>query len=456
MEDHPSPVPPIDQAPADPELLHPSFVYELTPHLFGKKFGGEAGELPRLPLESLRELLALRDVLIEAAKVYYRRSHASREKLPPGFDSSISVSLTAIQPGCVAPALRVHVQPRLRVVKSNRKAKRDASIAEARSICDSYRASLDSCLRLVVGNEDQADQSRLSLVPDVARAASQLGASFDPDDKMSIVANVSNTVIEYRDHFFNLARKRTLQDSLSIPDKVIDAIGVIRGVVESGRCQFKLFGAPKLITVDFQRPPSHEIRRALLLRCVRLSGIATWSSDGVLAKVHGVEKVSVIPNKLNELIQQREIYTCPISVRKQIRQCSQALKRTDFGHQGPLPEELEINVRMVESILTLLDSSTSMVIPRPFIYPTLEHGIQAEWDLRTWRTRATFSLRDESLEIYQCNLDHDSDGTLVTIDSYAGVYDTALRIGQILSTMIIREATADMLQFDLVSGEESD
>lgn len=66
----------------------------------GARFAGA-----RLPLDVLSDLPAFRDLLVSYAKERWRTKHADRERLPKGFDKSISFDLIAIEEGSAMPKL---------------------------------------------------------------------------------------------------------------------------------------------------------------------------------------------------------------------------------------------------------------------------------------------------------------------------------------------------------------
>lgn len=66
----------------------------------GARFNGA-----RLPLDMLSDLPAFRDLIVSYAKDRWRTTHQDRERLPKGFDKSISFDLVAIEEGSAVPKL---------------------------------------------------------------------------------------------------------------------------------------------------------------------------------------------------------------------------------------------------------------------------------------------------------------------------------------------------------------
>ena len=63
----------------------------LSPRLVGERFLGHA-----IPLEVLRDLAVLEEMLVETAKWGYMQEHPDRKRIPRGFTNGVSLKLTGI------------------------------------------------------------------------------------------------------------------------------------------------------------------------------------------------------------------------------------------------------------------------------------------------------------------------------------------------------------------------
>lgn len=72
---------------------------------FKLRYVGARFDGARLPTTVLADLSAFRDLLVAYAKDRWRASHADRERLPKGFDKSISFDLVGINDGSAIPTL---------------------------------------------------------------------------------------------------------------------------------------------------------------------------------------------------------------------------------------------------------------------------------------------------------------------------------------------------------------
>lgn len=70
----------------------------LSPRLVGKRFNGHA-----IPLEVLKDLAVLEEMVIEVAKWRYLQDHPERKRTPRGFTDGVSLKLTAIGDGSAVP-----------------------------------------------------------------------------------------------------------------------------------------------------------------------------------------------------------------------------------------------------------------------------------------------------------------------------------------------------------------
>jgi hypothetical protein len=82
--------------------------------IFRLRYVGSRFANARLPLDVLADLPAFRDLLVSYAKDRWRRSNPERQRLPKGFDQSISFDLVRIEGGSTIPVIawdRHLVQP---------------------------------------------------------------------------------------------------------------------------------------------------------------------------------------------------------------------------------------------------------------------------------------------------------------------------------------------------------
>ncbi len=72
----------------------------LKPMLVGGRFEGHA-----IPLDFLRDLAALNDIILEGARAAYLKANTDRSRLPKGFADDFTLSLSGVEQGSVIPKI---------------------------------------------------------------------------------------------------------------------------------------------------------------------------------------------------------------------------------------------------------------------------------------------------------------------------------------------------------------
>lgn len=76
----------------------------LKPRLVGRRFEGKA-----IPLEFLKDLAVLEEMIIEVAKSEFLKDHPDRQRSPRGFTDGIELKLTGIEDGSAIPVISLVV-----------------------------------------------------------------------------------------------------------------------------------------------------------------------------------------------------------------------------------------------------------------------------------------------------------------------------------------------------------
>jgi hypothetical protein len=77
----------------------------MSEETFRIRYVGARFQNARLPVDVLSDLPAFRDLLVAFAKDHWRDLHADKQRVPKGFDKSLSFDLIAIEPGSAMPAV---------------------------------------------------------------------------------------------------------------------------------------------------------------------------------------------------------------------------------------------------------------------------------------------------------------------------------------------------------------
>ena len=77
----------------------------LRPRLVGKRFENHA-----VPLEFLKDIAALEELVIEVAKHLFLADHQDRQRSPRGFTKGIELTLTGVQSGSAVVTIDLAVR----------------------------------------------------------------------------------------------------------------------------------------------------------------------------------------------------------------------------------------------------------------------------------------------------------------------------------------------------------
>lgn len=135
----------------------------------GRRFDGA-----KLPLDVLADLPAFRDLVVAYAKQLWRGMNADRQRLPKGFDRSLSFDLTAINDGSAIPCMSWD---------------RDAAQNCLPGFADELYLLVSDAFEQVVSLVADAanDVFPKALPPEHVRALNRLGSSLRDDERIEFV-----------------------------------------------------------------------------------------------------------------------------------------------------------------------------------------------------------------------------------------------------------------------------
>ena len=141
------------------------------PKVFSLKYDGARFLGARLPLDVLSDLPAFRDLLVSYAKERWREQHAARQRLPKGFDQSITFDLVAVGEGSAVAQLAWS---------------REIAQATFPGFSDELELIVERSYGDVVNLIDEAGRQRYprALSPEQVRALNKLGAGLREGEKI--------------------------------------------------------------------------------------------------------------------------------------------------------------------------------------------------------------------------------------------------------------------------------
>ncbi|REC98882.1 hypothetical protein DFO60_4835 [Ectopseudomonas oleovorans] len=160
---------------------------------FELRYVGARYDGGRLPVDVLSDLGAFRDLLVAFAKDDWKSRNTDRERVPKGFDKSLTFSLTSIEEGSARPQLQW-----------DRDAAQAALPGFSHEIDEILENAYDKLLHLI----ETADQAAndISLSSSHVRALNKFGAKLRPGERIEFKqrSNASNVI------YLDTSKRRTL------------------------------------------------------------------------------------------------------------------------------------------------------------------------------------------------------------------------------------------------------
>lgn len=337
----------------------------LSPRLVGERFAGHA-----IPLELLKDISVLEEMIIEVAKWRYLQDHPDRKRSPRGFTDGISLKLTAIDEGSAIARISLFVDtPQLFPPENQR------YLEQAR---ESVIGAIDAAEHNV-SITDHLPESLLGYFDRIGRGLHDAEAiEFQPHDT-DRPARLSK-----------MTRRRLILASSQVQELTEEV--TLRGTVpeaDQGRMTFELqvihgprvtapIAAQHLATVldafnGFQRG----------LR-VRLQGIGRYNRSERLQSIETVEHLNLldandIPARLDEL---------------------RALKNGWLDGKGFAP-----NPAGLDWLAQRFEADYPDDLPLPYLYPTAEGGVQTEWSVAVYESTLDIRLEDHRGAWHMLNME---------------------------------------------------
>lgn len=348
----------------------------LKPILRGGRFDGA---LPSVPVEFLAEFAAYEKLVLEVACALYRKAQ-DRRRVPEGFVDAFQLRLSAIEEGSTIPVL-------------------------VRSVA--LAASLSLFPPVVVdGSEDIYEQARDRVTACVESVVStgKIPANF-PQSALRFFENFGKRLgpgesIELRAPGAQSGPRYTKEIQKAISERLRDTKPVVLLGKISG-----LDGNIRRFNIDVSEPhernykrlPYHPEMHTALASCLahfkansersqaRIIATAAYDDHGKIVEIVSVAQVQPLDGAVT-----------PIG--EQLAQLQTLSPGWLDGHGMPPSAE---SLVWTAEILGKLPSDGS--IPRPYLYPTPEGSIQAEWDIGSWSVTAEVDVGSRCLSVSALN-----------------------------------------------------
>jgi hypothetical protein len=325
----------------------------LRPRLVGARFEGHA-----IPLEFLKDLAVFEEMIVEVAKAEFLKDHPSRKRSPRGFTEGIELKLTGIEDGSVIPVISLVVAARMNVLplppdnQTYFERARDAVIS-AIGAAEGNQSITDHLPEKTLGYFDRIGRSlrdgeAIEFTPPEDRTPARL--TKETRRKLVLASSAVKELTE--ETYVRGAVPEADQDDMTFEVQLID-----------GRKVRAPIATPHLDAI-LEAFNGYKSGTRVLLQ-----GIGRFSRNDRLLGFESIEHVSIldlldISARLDDL---------------------RLLQPGWLEGQGEPPAQ-----EGLDWLSSVFNQQYPDDLPLPFLYPTAEGGIQAEWSLA--KTEVTFAI----------------------------------------------------------------
>jgi hypothetical protein len=326
-----------------------SVVPYLRPVLVGPRFENQA-----IPLEMLRDLAVLEEMVVEVAKWHFLREHEDRKRSPRGFTDGITLALTDVDPGSAIPVISL-------VLASSLLFHRNQVY---------YDQAKESIIRAI--NAAGSNRPPNEHLPDKALAYfDRFGRSLREGESIEFTSDDGKTDAKLTKE----VRRKLLLASSEVKELTEEI--AVRGAVHEANQETMTF---QITLTDSSKVPGPIARQHFESIMDAFAGYKM----GVKILIQGVGKF----NRLERLQSIESIEHVTILDAQDVAARLQELAVLRDGWldgDGRAPSEEGLNW-----LAGAIDMSYPDNLPLPYIYPAPEGGVQLEWP---------FSPQEPSLEI---------------------------------------------------------
>jgi hypothetical protein len=320
--------------------------------MIGGRFDG-AG----MPVESLVELAAYRDLVFDVAKALFRQRHPDRQRVPRGFSDRLQLRLQTVEDGSAVPVLERVAQPGALLAHSD-------EFTEARD-------AIEDAVAAIANGDPLPDMfPRQSLV-----LFNRFGQTLRPEEAIELRRGSASSGPIYTSDVRRtlvLNHRRTYQQEV----EDIGWVTEVDGSRMSSMIRLRL-GPPTSVPAPLDEVTFAPAKDVLEPNGegppVRVSGVGVFDTERGLIRFDSIHDVSVVedPEELASLDQRFDQLA--------------SLNAGWMDGEGVPPSDAVL--RRARRILADL---LSLDIPRPRVFATPEGGVQAEWSVGDHEISVTF------------------------------------------------------------------
>jgi len=349
----------------------PESIEFLSPRLVGNRFDQHS-----IPLEVLKDLAALEELIVEVAKWHYLRSNKDRKRIPKGFVDQVSLKITGINEGSAIPLIALTIASA--VGDTLFPMDQREYFERAR---DSIIAAVDAAERNLPVNEFLTD-SHLAYFDRIGRSLRE-GESLE--------LNAANRERPAR---LNRSTRKYLTLAAASAEGYTDEVS-LRGIVTEASVRKNSFElqVPGLVIRGPISPEHMEtildaLKKGTAGVGVSVQGIGRFSRKGQLGSLESLEHVSMLD---------------PMDVGARLDEF-RLLRKGWFEGRGIVPPASEL-----DWLTDAFDANYSVALPSPYLFPTADGGVLAEWTAGPWEISLDIELPGRKAYWHALNEQTDDD-----------------------------------------------
>jgi len=329
----------------------------LRPKLVGERFQGHA-----VPLEVLTDFAALQEMLVETAKWKFRQEHPNRERIQRHFAKDIELQLVGIDDGSAILAIVLSFSSLF--PPENAKYFEQGKVEIVNAIAQSA--------------EGQSPQ----LPPNLLSYFDRFGRSLRSGESIEFPNGKHPAALtpEVRKQLIHAAKVEVWTEEMALRAKIYEADQA------HDSFEFELSDGTRA-----KAPLDDKYRDAVLdafrgyrdSAFVLIQGVVQRDRSDRLKGFESIEHVTPLD---------------PLDATLRLEQIS-ALKNGWLDGKGVAPPKDKL-----DWLAKAFDSNYDADLPLPYLYPTAEGGVQAEWSLSDWAVTLEIDLEKEQGEYQALNL----------------------------------------------------
>ena len=349
----------------------------LQPRLVGPRFEGTA-----IPLEFLKDLAVLEEMIVEVAKWRFLQDNPGRARSPRGFSDGVQLKLTGVDDGSAKPVIKLFIAAN---IAAN-------SLFPPQKYYEQARDSIISAIGAAERNTSISEH-----LPDTALGYfDRMGRSLREGEAMEFTSPTL-PALSPPARLTRETRRKLVLAPTTVKEMTEEAS--VRGHIyevdqKKKTFRIQLIGGHKVL--DIPIPPQHfkvildasvEYKEGRGAR-VLLQGVGRFDRKERLQGFESIEHISIlepldVPARLDEL---------------------RGLKDGWLEGRGKAPSSDGLNW-----LAQTFEQNFPDGIPLPFVYPTADGGVQAEWSLGPHEVSLEIDLETHKGQWHCLNMQTDAD-----------------------------------------------